>query len=249
MAKRRSSRSGPNGRLSYRPAPDEGPIPKTLEFVRTQLPGWRDDPKRPKDSSEKQANEKRLNSSLCDFLESRARSDCPMVRFKHEAPQTGARTVDIGVHGTEETTFAGPYGYTIYDPFMVIECKRLPAPSRDREREYVTGTNSASGTATGGIQRFKLGLHGGKVEVAVIVGYVEEKTTKHWYTTINQWITELAAATSPDACVWSKDDKLQQLNRNDAQATSATKSIHQRSPTCRTLSITLHHLWVIMKSE
>jgi len=99
MAKHPKSRSGSNGRLAYQPAPDEGPISKTLEFVRTQLPAWRDDPKRPADSSEK-----RLNSSLCDFLANRARSGCPMVLFKHESPQAEARTIDMAVHGIEEIT-------------------------------------------------------------------------------------------------------------------------------------------------
>jgi hypothetical protein len=231
-----------NGHLSYRPEPDEGPVPKTLEFVRTQLPAWRDDPKRPADSSEKL-----LNSSLCDFLDSHARSGLPMVRFKHEAPQTTPSTVDLGVHGTEDVTSVGDFGYTIYQPFMVIECKRLPAPSNDREREYVTGTNKTSGGPTGGIQRFKLGLHGAKVETATIVGYIEEQTTRHWHATINGWITDLAGEPSTDGCVWSHADKLQELVCDDDHDASTAISSHERAGVCLTQFIQIHHMWIVMK--
>ena len=241
MAKHPKSRTGAIGRLSYQPAPDEGPIPKTLDFVRAQLSAWRDDPQRPAGSSEKL-----LNSSLCDFLDSRARSGCPMVRFKHEAPQTASRTVDIGVHGTEKTTLIGACVYTIYQAFMVIEAKRLPAPSKDREREYVTGTNKASGGPTGGVQRFKLGLHGASIQTAVIVGYVEKQPTRYWFATINQWITDLAPATSSDGCVWTHADMIEHLVCNDEQNTSAAMSTHERSDACLTRSITIHHLWVVM---
>jgi hypothetical protein len=243
MAKHPGSRSRSSGHLAYRPAPDEGPVPKTLEFVRTQLPAWRDDPKRPADSSEKL-----LNSSLCDFLDSRARSGFPMIRFKHEAPQTTASTVDMGVHGTEEITFVGNYDYTINQPFMVIECKRLPAPSKNREREYVTGTNRTSGGATGGIQRFKLGLHGAKVETATIVGYVEEQTTRQWHVTINGWITDLAAGPSADGCVWSHVDRLQQLVCDDEHGASTAISTHERAEACLTQFIQIHHMWIVMRS-
>lgn len=169
-----------------------------------------------------------------------------MVRFKHEAPQTEPRTVDMGIHGTEEITFIGARGYPIYEPFMVIEAKRLPAPTNDREREYVTGTNKASGGATGGIQRFKLGLHGAKVKTAAIVGYVEKHSARHWMATINQWITDLAGKSSPDGCVWSEADKLQELICNDEQATATSMSIHRRKNACLTTFIRLHHLWVVM---
>ena len=82
MASPPRSQPGSIGHLAYKPAAEEGLIPKTLAFVRTQLPAWRDDLRRPHVSSEIG-----LNSSLCDFLDSRSRSDFPMARFKHEAPQ------------------------------------------------------------------------------------------------------------------------------------------------------------------
>jgi len=244
MARDSRSQSGSSGSLSYTPAPGEGPVPRTLEFIRTKLPAWRDDPTRPSDPSEK-----RLNSSLCDFLDSRARSDFPMVRFKHESPQTKSRTIDMAVHGTGEVTLIGAHGYTIYEPFLVIEAKRLPAPSKDREREYVTGTDKARRGVTGGIQRFKLGLHGANVESAVIIGYVERLSVHYWHATINQWIADLVGKASSDGCVWGKSDTLDRLICDDQQETSIAASNHQRSGTCLTSSIRIHHLWVVMNSE
>lgn len=172
-----------------------------------------------------------------------------MVYFSNDPPQTGIHTVDIGVHGIEEITPIGARGYTIFEPFMVIECKRLPAPSpRSREREYVTGKHQNSGGPAGGIQRFKLGLHGGNVETAALVGYIEKHSPHYWHGVINGWIAELAAEPSTDGCVWRQADTLEQLVCNDEQDTSTAMSIHQRSDTCLTPSIRIHHLWVIMTS-
>ena len=70
-----------SGRITRGPLTDDNLVPKTLEFVRKQLPNWRDDPKRSKSESEKS-----LNSTLCDFLEHRRRDLLPMARFKHESP-------------------------------------------------------------------------------------------------------------------------------------------------------------------
>ena len=161
------------GRISFGPTDDDGLVPRTLEFIRQQLPAWRDDPRRPK-----KVTEKGLNSSLCDFLDVKQRqSEFAMVRFKHEVPQAARTTVDLGVHGLTEITTVGTQSYGIYDPFLVIECKRLPTPGgRKREREYVSGFHS-NGSPTGGIQRFKLGLHGGQVEVAAMIGTSRSKTS------------------------------------------------------------------------
>jgi len=167
-----------------------------------------------------------------------------MVRFKHEAPQQKSRTVDIGIHGIEEVTFVGPYGYSIYEPFMVVEAKRLPAPSKDREREYVSGI----GKATGGIQRFKCGQHGANVEIAVIIGYIEDQSVDHWHATINRWISELVAGTISDGCTWKEAELLEKLTWNDKDRTSASISFHGRFGECLTRSIRIHHVWVVMSA-
>ena len=244
MVQQNRSLPGGIGQLSYRPDPGDGLIPRTLAFIREQLPAWRDDPTRPDEISEKP-----LNSSLCDFLDGRSRSDpgLSMARFKHEAPQVGKRTVDIGVHGTIETTLIGVRPYSKYEPFLVIEAKRLPTAPKKREQEYVTGTNDR-GSATGGIQRFKLGLHGHNVETAAMVGYIQEKPPEHWHVTINGWIAALATRPSSDGCIWSDKDQLQKLEANDETGLAVCNSSHERTGKCVTRTVTIHHFWVSMGS-
>lgn len=121
---------------------------KTIDFVYTQLPAWRDDPDRLDEESEN-----KLNLQLCKFLNSHARNDFPTVFFQHEEYQSGRTIVDISALPIKTSTI-GARTYTIYDPIVVLEGKRLPAPSLDREKEYVTGGIQHK---SGGIQRFKLG--------------------------------------------------------------------------------------------
>lgn len=240
MASQPEPHSGSLGRLSYQPPPDDGPVPRTLEFIRNQLPAWRDDPERPQESSER-----RLNASLCSHLNSRARMQFPMVTFQPEEPQTGPRDVDFGVHGAD-SILVGTRHYTIYEPFLVIEAKRLPTPPpKNREREYVTGGEKLSG----GIQRFKLGLHGAHVETAAIVGYIEKDTPHHWLLLINGWLAELAADTTTDGCVWNDSETLQHLQCDTVNDIASSISIHQRESGCLSTTITLHHLWVVMNSR
>lgn len=124
MSQTQRLRSGGYGRLTYQPSDQEGLLPTTLLFLRNRLPMWRDDLNRPQEDAEKP-----LNSALCDFLDAHARSDTglPMVRFKHESPQSGQSTIDIGTHGIKQLSI-GAHSYSIYQPFFVIECKRLPTP-------------------------------------------------------------------------------------------------------------------------
>lgn len=240
MAREHSPRPGSRGRLSIRPTAGDGIIPRTLAFIRSQLPAWRDDPKRPSDSSEK-----RLNYSLCNFLDLRSRTLHPMVRFVHETLQAGSHSADIGIHGADEETLVDAVPYSMYEPFLVLEAKRLPAPTKDREREYVTGPTGDAAKPTGGIQRFKLSLHGGGVETAAVVGYVQEQSPEHWHRTINGWIAALDGST-PNGCTWTASETLQELSSDPLQGTAESVSTHTRMGQCASGSITLHHLWVSM---
>lgn len=110
-----------------------------------------------------------LNPQLCRFLDVRARSEFPMITFGHEEPQASGRHIDLSASAVEGMVIeAQPY--TKYDPILVIECKRIPAPSRNREKEYVTGAKPDR--ISGGIQRFKLGYHGARLDTVGMIGYV-----------------------------------------------------------------------------
>jgi hypothetical protein len=212
-------------------------IERTIEFVLTELPNWRDTPNRPSEESEE-----RLNAQLCKHLEVTARHSLRMVFFHHEEKQTGTRRVDFSASPTEDR-FVGATFHTIYDPFLVLEGKRLPPPKNgSREREYVTGGDAKSG----GIQRFKLGLHGAKHEIAVVIGYVQADTPAEWNGRINGWIRELEGALQSDGTKWSSMDRLSGFVENNGKRIAISLSKHLRSGDVFSPNISIHHLWVRM---
>jgi hypothetical protein len=220
------------GRISN--GPPETLVKRTLEFVWEQLPKWRDDPDRAP-----QEAEERLNAQLCKFLNVASRDLFPMIHFSHEEKQTGARRVDMAA--LPSGRFIG-HTYTIYDPFLVFEGKRLPAPSRIREREYVTGGTRKSG----GIQRFKLALHGAQHTTAAMIGYVQKHDAVRWRSAINQWICELAEDPTVVAEQWSMNEQLLDLAINEVLRISITSSTHKRSKPAVSSHIRIHHLWIEM---
>lgn len=212
-------------------------VERTIEFVLTELPNWRDAPNRPAEETEE-----RLNAQLCKHLEVTARHSLRMVFFHHEEKQTGTRRVDFSASPTVDG-FVGAAFHTIYDPFLVFEGKRLPPPKNGgREREYVTGGTMMSG----GIQRFKLGLHGAKHEVAVMIGYVQKSTLAEWNGRINGWILELEGKLQSDDTNWRSIDQLSNFVENNQNGIATSQSKHLRSGECVSPNIFIRHLWVRM---
>jgi len=210
---------------------------KTIDFVQEQLPSWRDDTSRPNEKSEK-----KLNLQLCKFLDAKARNDFPMIRFDHEEYQSGRRSVDISSSRVAKITI-GAILYTIYDTVIVFECKRLPAPRRDREKEYVTG---GAKRKKGGIQRFKLGLHGASHDIAAMIGYIQKRSAREWHNEINKWIVELSSGTIADVCVWDKSEILGILEEDYVMGIANCRSTHNRIGSVRSSRISIHHLWITM---
>jgi len=213
---------------------------KTIDFVYTRLPAWRNHTVRPVVQSED-----RLNLQLCKFLEIQARNDFPMVSFQREEYQSGQARIDISASPTETVIIeATPYRtYTIYEPIVVFEGKRLPAPSRDREKEYVTGGIKHK---SGGIQRFKLGLHGAAHDIAAMIGYIQERSSREWYEEINKWIVELSGSTIADVCVWDKSEVLEKLEEDSLMGIANCQSSHNRTGSAKSNKILLRHLWIKM---
>ena len=162
------------------------------------------------------------------------------VLFNHEEYQTGQRSVDISATPIEQAVINAVI-YSIYDPLLVLECKRLPAPSKAREMEYVTGQEKKSG----GIQRFKLGLHGSQVDIAVMVGYLQKDSTIYWYKKINSWISQLCSGIIKDACNWDTDELLESFKGDPSKNISRCRSIHSRIESNST-KVEIHHLWIRM---
>jgi hypothetical protein len=162
-----------------------------------------------------------------------------MVHFHHEEPQGVRHSADLSASPMDANWIEGRQ-YTKYEPILVIEGKRLPTPGSGREREYVS--SPAGEKPAGGIQRFKLGLHGGTLSRAGMIGYVQEKTCEVWFEKVNYWIDQLASGDDP---LWSSTDRLRGFRFESPDRVSRCESEHPRtqglSPTIR-----LTHLWVEM---
>lgn len=208
----------------------------TVRFVADQLPAWRDDPDRKDEKAEE-----RLNLQLCKFLDAQSRRVFPMVRFDREEFQSGRHRVDLSA-SPAESMLIGARLYSIYEPILVIEGKRLPAPSASREREYVTGGKKP----TGGIQRFKLGLHGAPLSLAAMVGYVQSGDIGHWHTKVNSWVLDLSSGAAGDACSWSAEERLESHGRVAADRVAVLRSLHARTGDAALDHIELWHLWIQM---
>jgi hypothetical protein len=205
-------------------------IEETMEFIWGCLIPWREDPDRqPKEGEEE------LNAQFHNFLQSQASQTFPMVLFQHEQRQEGRRRVDLSAKPINRAIIEG-VTYTKYDPILVIEGKRLPAPSKSREREYVTGGEECSG----GIQRFKMGLHGRHHETAIILGYLQKGNLNEWHTRINDWISDLSRL---EQDVWSNHEKLG-ASMIDDEGKARTESVHPRDPDCKTPEIRIMHFWI-----
>lgn len=218
------------GRLAPDAAQDSL-IEQTIRFVWECLIPWRDDPER-----EFAEAEEDLNGQFQKFLQASAYDDFPMVVFDREERQEGRRRVDLSVSPRRETWIEGKL-HTKYTPFLVIEGKRLPPPSNDREREYVVG----NGKLSGGIQRFKLGLHGKDHETAIILGYLQQGTPQEWHPRLNGWISELADNLPEE---WSDNERLSELEPPNAEIRSRCDSTHPRSAACDRNDIRILHFWI-----
>jgi hypothetical protein len=234
----RNPKKGPGrGRISK--GPTDALVERTLEFVFAELARWRDDPDRLPEEVEE-----RLNAQLCKYLNVAARNCFPMVHFSHEEKQTGTRRVDMSALPISRGIIGHTY-YTIYDPFLVLEGKRLPAPPpSSREREYVTGGKEKSG----GIQRFKLSLHGAQQNTAAIVGYIQKGELKSWHLLINRWIQDLASDTTAVEEKWLVDEQLAEFVADHTLQIASAWSLHKRSGAAISAPIRIRHLWVVMQN-
>jgi len=209
-----------------------------LKLIEDELAVWRDRPERKAETSETN-----LTSQLCAHMNSvtRRASGWDVLQFRTEEPDevTGGRKIDFIAAPANAIIWVDGRKYEDFDQLLPIECKRLPTPSQgDRdEREYVFSKNST----TGGIQRFKLGLHGATHELGGMIGYVQQETCAIWSGRVGEWIEQLIANGEQG---WSTADALN-LVRNDAvRRIARLESLHTRREGMT--QIALQHLWVQM---
>lgn len=211
---------------------------RLIDFVAEELPRWRDHSDRPPVNSEAH-----LNAQLCSHLNGAARRfGLDAIQFCAEVPDDArrGRTLDLSIRSCGTSLRVEGRCYTEFETLLPIECKRLPIPDeegRRGEREYVI---SNEGT-TGGIQRFKLGMHGANHGIALLIGYIQAGTPAGWRSTLNQWLDELGASD----VLWA-DEQLDAATSNTEVYRSA--SMHKRALGPGT-DIELQHLWIDMRGE
>ncbi|MGO9201006.1 MAG: hypothetical protein ACLQM8_10790 [Limisphaerales bacterium] len=183
-------------------------------------------------------NEKGITNRLCKIL-----SGHKLLYFHHEGMQDeetgGSASVDVEAIATTQTVFEARL-FAREHTLMAIEAKRLPAPPpRQREREYLVGHDKPSG----GIERFKLGIHGKHSAAWTMLGYVQEGGFKSWRARINDWIDDLSKMGKPDG-FWGPGEKLEMVA--DTAITARCLSNHKRQLEGKPDTIQIAHLWVLL---
>jgi hypothetical protein len=210
------------------------------------------------DGSIQRKGEKELAASLCKRLQAIACEKKVLFTFFNEDPDIGkgARTDDMSVLPFVGMAYLkiGAHYYNCEDQLYIIEAKRLPTPSRvgqgDRSREYVVSDwnnrNSPRKSRTGGIERFKEGLHGGAFGRSAMVAFIQRESADLWLARVNSWIKELVA--NPISCHrarWNTDDLLISVPcQSVSTGVSVLCSKHLRSN--GTSYIALRHYWLML---
>lgn len=213
-------------------------ILELLDFIRDELPRWRDRPERPYETSESH-----LTSQLCAHLNSTTRHSAgwDSLQFRTEEPdeRERGRKIDLIPAPSGPAILIEGRRYLDFDALLPIECKRLPTPKdKDRDkREYVFSQFSS----TGGIQRFKAGHHGAGHKLGAMIAYVQQETSMFWNTQVAEWIIDLAASGQKG---WTAKDLLHLEQDDTAQQVATLSSSHTREKSLP--EITLRHLWVQM---
>ena len=209
-------------------------------FIERELPVWRDRPERPQVT-----DEPRLNEFLCDHLDSASRRQCfDSIRFCHEPSQSSGRAADIAVKPMGIIMVEGRK-YFDFEQLLPIECKRLPTPkdSKRSDLEYVHGL---PGNRSGGIERFKHGLHGPQNQHALIIAYVQGESFTHWLSVINDRLAQLASD-GTDGGMWNPVEPLSSAASAVGVIVQRLNSCHRRlRPPCCSASVEMEHIWLLM---
>lgn len=209
-----------------------------LNFIRDELPRWRDRKDRKKETSETT-----LSSQLCAHLNSSARHSegWDILQFRTEEPDehNRGRKIDLVPAPSGVNIWVDGRQHTDFDTLLPIECKRLPTPtgSNRDEREYVFSKFGS----TGGIQRFKAGHHGGQHKLGAMIGYIQNEAGENWVARVAEWIDGLIEAGEAG---WTSNDHLLPQSADAKLRLTVLKSVHRRQ---RNLPIIdLQHLWIQM---
>lgn len=200
-----------------------------VRFLKTHLPQFAESI-----STTNINNEDGLNSRLCRFITNAAEQEIFFAERESMEDETRGNSpaVDIGIRLKVEDTGIDPPLVTVF------EGKRLSTklPNK-RRREYVIGhKEGGKDIHCGGIERFKLAIHGGKLNRAGMIGYLQDGTRDSWQGKVNTCICDLCS--QPFDLAWSEREQLtpQETNGRVAEYSSVV------SRADRDLHLT--HLWI-----
>jgi hypothetical protein len=181
-----------------------GPSPNALfimvvEFIKTLLPQFAESV-----LDTDIVNENGLNSRLSRFITNAADQEIFFAEREsmEDETQGSSPATDIGIFLKVDDIGVDPPIITVF------EGKRLTTSlAHKRRQEYVIGHDeNGKHIPCGGIERFKLAIHGGKHSHAGMVGYLQDGKPDIWREKINSWISDLRS--QPFEPAWSEREHL-----------------------------------------
>lgn len=230
------------GKLEKGP-PDNTSILEVVAFAEKHLIGFSR-----KYSDSKIKNEKGLTQKLVLLLNFYANKESYPFWFHKEyaedTEQGDSPQVDISTITKEESIIIESRVYSYEESFFSLEAKRLDRLGKRREKEYLIGRSEKKKyVSSGGVERFKQGIHGRKLKYGAIIAYVQIYDFSHWHKKINSWIEALIQKKIKSPVKWTQRDKLKK--KYVKLATAKFISVHPRGKD----SITLFHLWTNLSSR
>lgn len=118
-----------------------------------------------------------------------------------------------------------------YTRIFFIEGKRLPKYNTQEKEEYVLGTNN-SGNSSGGIERFKKGIHGDPSGIFNngLIAYVENNSFEYWFEKVNETI--------------QGNYNINEMMKKKVGFNNELISMHQFECNCNSVNFKLHHFWI-----
>jgi len=112
-----------------------------------------------------------------------------------------------------------------------VEGKRLPKYNTQFNEEYVIGKNN-SGNPSGGIERFRKGIHGeaNRIIDNALIGYIENNSIEYWLRKVNESIS----------LNFNSDEILNKKEKRNNEYISS----HQFELENKLVNFRLHHFWI-----
>ena len=183
-------------------------------------------------------NENGLNSRLARFITNAASKEVFFAGSDSMEDETkgSSPAVDIGIYLSVRDIQIDPPLITVF------EGKRLTTKlPKKRSREYVIGhEEDGKHIKCGGIERFKLSIHGKNFNSAGMIGYIQDGMPDSWQLKINSWIRDLC--NQPFKLVWSENEQLTK-KETDGRITEYSSTVNRADS-----ELHLTHLWIDLSS-